>query len=130
MSGNLPIIWELKFFDLIKILGNSLAKVITKPGWPVKQQELVKFEPQKWSANYLTQSCDILANFFFNYLRFNLGRADKKYELKASALTKHFGLDELLPEIKKSFSLDTTTNDIICIDQNLLVTIDPKNDYS
>lgn len=125
MSGNLPIIWDLDFFELIKILGNSLAKVITLTGWPVKQQELVKFEPQKWSANYLTQSCDILANFFFNYLRFNLGRIDKKYELKASALTKHFLLDELLPEIKKSFSLDATTNDVICVDQNLLVTIDP-----
>jgi len=58
-------------------------------------------------------------------LRFNLGRTDEKYELKASALTKHFLLDELLPEIKKSFSLDATTNDVICIDQNLLVTIDP-----
>jgi len=125
MSGNLPIICDLGFFELIKILGNSLAKVITLTGWPVKQQELIKFEPQKWSANYLIQSCDILANFFFNYLRFNLGRTDKKYELKASALTKHFLLDDLLPEIKKSFSLDTTTNDIICIDQNLLVTIDP-----
>jgi len=125
MSGNLPIIWDLEFFELIKILGNSLAKVITLTGWPVKQQELIKFEPQKWSANYLTQSCDILANFFFNYLRFNLGKTDKKYELKASALTKHFLLDELLPEIKKSFSLDTTTNEIKCIDQNLLVTIDP-----
>jgi hypothetical protein len=125
MSGNLPIIWELSFFKLIKILGNSLATVITLTGWPVQQQELVKFEPQKWSANYLTQSCDILANFFFNYLRFNLGRTDKKYELKASALTKHFLLDELLPEIKKSFSLDATTNDVICIDEKLLVTIDP-----
>ncbi len=125
MSGNLPIIWDFSFFELIKILGNSLAKVITLTGWPIKQQELIKFEPQKWSANYLTQSCDILANFFFNYLLFNSGKPDKKYELKSSALTRHFLLDDLLPEIKKSFSLDTTTNDIICVDQNLLVTIDP-----
>ena len=125
MSGNLPIIWNLDFFELIRILGNSLAKVISLTGWPVKEQELIKFEPQKWSSNYLTQSCDILANFFFNYLRFNLGRTDKKYELKASALTKHFMLDELLPEIKKSFSLDATTNDIVCTDQSILVTIDP-----
>jgi hypothetical protein len=125
MSGNLPIIWDLEFFELIRILGNSLAKVITLTGWPVKQQELIKFEPQKCSANYLTQSCDILANFFFNYLRFNLGRTDKKYELKAAALKKHFLLDELLHEIIKTFSLDSTSNDVICIDQNLLVTIDP-----
>ncbi len=125
VSGNLPIIWDLKFFELIKILGNSLAKTIILTGWPVKKQELLKFEPQKWSANYLTQSCDILANFFFNYLRYNLGRTDKKYELKANVLSKHFLLDEILPEIKKSFALDTTTNDIICTDQNILVTIDP-----
>ena len=83
VSGNLQIIWDLKFFDLIKILGNSLAKVITLTGWPVKQQELIKFEPQKWSGNYLTQSCDVLANFFFNYIRFNLGKTEKKYELRA-----------------------------------------------
>ena len=125
VSGNLPIIWNLEFFELIKILGNSLAKTITLTGWPVKRQELVKFEPQKWSSNYITQSCDILANFFFNYLRYNLGRIEKKYELKANALTKHFLLDDLLPEIKKSFALDTSTNDIICVDQNILVTIDP-----
>lgn len=124
MSGNLQIIWDLKFFELIKILGNSLAKFITLTGWSVKQQELIKFEPKKWSENYLTQSCDILANFFFNYLRFNLGRTEKKYELKAKALTKHFLIDELLPEIKKAFTLDKDTNDIICTDQNLLVTID------
>ena len=125
VSGNLPIIWDLKFFELVRILGNSLAKTISLTGWPVKNQELVKFEPQKWNSNYLTQSCDILANFFFNYLRHNLGRTDKKYELKANALTKHFLLDELLPEIKKSFTLDTSTKDIIYIGQNILVTIDP-----
>jgi len=124
MSGKLPIIWDLKFFELIKILGNSLAKCITLTGWPVKQQELIKFEPQKWSENYLTQSCDILANFFFNYLRFNLGRTEKKYELKAKALSKHFLINELLPEIKKAITLNKDTNDVICIDQNLLVTID------
>lgn len=125
MTGNLEINWDFSFFELIKILGNSLAKVITLTGWPVKQHELIKFEPQKWSSSYLTQSCDILANFFFNYLRFNLGRTDKKYELKANALTKHFLLNDLLPEIKKSFTLDTTINEIVCIDQSLLVTIDP-----
>ncbi len=127
ISGNLDIIWNLDFFELITILGNSLATIIKSPGWPVKQQKLVKFEPQKWSENYLTQSCDILANFFFNYLRFNLGKTEKKYELKASALTNHFLLDELLPKIKESFSLHSTTNDIICIDPNLFITIDPIN---
>jgi len=36
MSGNLQIIWDLGFFELIKILGNSLAKVFTLTGMPVK----------------------------------------------------------------------------------------------
>lgn len=125
VSGNLPIVWNLEFFELIRILGNSLAKSINATNWPIKKQELIKFEPQKWSSNYLTQSCDILSNFFFNYLRYQVGLKDKKYELKTNALTKHFLLDELLPEIKKSFILDTETNDVICIDQQLLVTIDP-----
>ena len=126
MVGTLPIVRELSFFQLINIIGNTLATVIKNPGWPIKQQELVKFEPKKWSSNYIIQSCDILANFFFNYLRFNLGRTDRKYELKAHAFEKHFLLDELLPEIRKVFALETITNDVMCIDQNLFVTIDSR----
>lgn len=125
MSGNLSIKMKLNFFNIIKILGNSLAQAIKLQGWPVKKQKLIKFQPQKWSANYLIQSCDILANFFFNYLRFTVGLKDEKYKLKAFALRKYFLFDD--DNIKKTFSLDKRTNDIICSNKNILVTIDPIN---
>jgi len=125
VSGHLPIIVDLQFYELVRILGNSLAKSITLTGWPVKKQELIKFEPQKWSSNYITQTCDILANFFFNFLRFQVGLKDKKYQLKAEALSKHFLLKELLPGIKENFILDSETKDVTCINKELLITIDP-----
>lgn len=125
VSGNLPIEWPLNFYELVRILGNSFSKVITLTGWPVKQQDLIKFEPQKWSSNYLIQSCDIVSNFTFNYIRHLLGRNDRKYELKANALNKYFSLDNIQTELRGSFALDPSNNDLICMDQDLLVTIDP-----
>jgi hypothetical protein len=122
----LGISTDLKFYELVRILGNALAKSIALTGWPVKKQELIKFEPQKWSSNYITQSCDILANFFFNFLRFHTGLKDEKYKLKAEAISKHFLIKDLVPEIQKSFDLsEGETKDVICTNQEFLVTIDP-----
>lgn len=124
VSGNLPVEWPLKFYELVLVLGNSLAKVINLTGWPVKKQELIKFKPLKWTESYLIQSCDILANFTLNHLRFQVGLTDKKYKLKSEALLKHFLLDEHDEDIKKTFSINSSGDDVICTDQGLLVTID------
>jgi hypothetical protein len=123
VSGNLQIKYPMKFFTLICVLGNALSKVIRLNGWPVIKQELVLFKPLKWSSSYLIQSCDILSNFSYNFIRYHSGQMNESYKLKAQALSKHFLLNELEKEISKIFQIDDA--DVICIDPTLLATIDP-----
>ncbi|MFX0195471.1 MAG: hypothetical protein ACFFCW_05045 [Candidatus Hodarchaeota archaeon] len=122
VSGNLPIEYPLEFYRLIAILGNALSRVIKLEGWPVKKHRLIKFQPLKWTEDYLIQSCDIISNYFYNFLRYQVGISEKKYELKSGALMSHIGLDKHISKIKKSFENDS--GEVICTDNQLKVSID------
>ncbi len=126
VSGTLPFSWPLPFYDLVKIQGNAWAKTIKLAGWPTKKHELVKFQPLKWQENYLVQSCDILSNFTFNHLRYSVGLTDKKYQLKSNALLKHFDLADQTEQIKATFKLNDSGNDVVCKDPSLHATLHVK----
>lgn len=118
---------DLKFYELIKILGNTIAKVIGAlkfPGWSHSEQEIEKVEPLKWSDSYIIQVCDLLANFFYCALRFHVGLIEKKYELKSKALTQRFEFDNFGDKIKEKFELKD--GEVFCKDNSTLLTIDFK----
>ncbi len=116
---------DLKFYELIRILGNTIAKVIGLnefKGWSKSNQELVKFESLKWSDSYIIQLCDVLANFFFNHIRYLAGKTEKKYELKSKALSTRINLEKLESRIKTGFEIKD--GDITSSNGYILLTAD------
>lgn len=116
---------DLQFFEFVRVLGNTFAKVIGAmkfPGWSISKQELVKYDSLKWSDSYLIQLCDVLANFCFNHIRFLVGKTEKKYELKSNALTNRINLDNLNSKIKVGFQIKD--GDVTCLNEYTLLIID------
>jgi hypothetical protein len=125
VTGSHNISADLKFYELVKVLGNTIAKVFSKlkfPGWSHSDQEIEKIEPLKWSDSCIIQLCDILANFFYCYLRYNVGLTDKKYKLKSDALSTRFGFNDFLSKVKANFEL--RDGEVFCNDNSTLLTID------
>lgn len=122
LAGTLPIESNFHFYEIIKILGNALMKMTaTLPGWPSINQSITKFDPKKWSDDTIVQTCDIIANFFLNHLRYKTGITEKKYEYKSLALEK---IIDFNMNINKEFiRLDTSGKDITCLRKELFATL-------
>jgi len=130
MSGTLPFSLPLKHLDIIRMFGDaymkSFAAVAQKYNferWPTSEQHLVKFQPCDSESSYLIQACDMVSNFMFSLIRHVTGLPDVKYQQKSSVIEQHINLENVIPAIKSSFSIDGT--DIICTDQNLWANINP-----
>jgi hypothetical protein len=130
MSGTLPFSLSFKYFDIIRILGDSYLKSFSSvveefgwTGWPTSEQHLTIFKPTDSSSSYLIQTCDIVSNFLFNYIRHTVGLPDKKYELKSKAIERYMSLQNITPYIKASFTVDGT--DVVCNDLDLWANINP-----
>jgi hypothetical protein len=122
VSGDIFKDYPLDFYDLIRIWGNSLAKTIKAEGWPTKDQQLVKFQPLKSTEDVIIQTCDIVANFFFNFLRFQVGIADPKVKLKSDAISKFIDFSEHSEAVKSSFS--ERHGEVICRAKKIKVCIE------
>jgi len=48
VSGNLPFEYPLDFYELIRILGDVIARTLLPPDWSKKQQKLGKFQYGIW----------------------------------------------------------------------------------
>ncbi len=125
VTGSYNLSADLKFYELIKVLGNTIAKVVGKlsfPGWSHSEQEIEKVEPLKWSDSYIIQLCDLLANFYYCMLRFNVGLTDKIYEYKSNALSQRLEFSDMADKIKEEFELKD--GEVFCKDDSTLLTID------
>ena len=122
VSGKENINHSFNFYDLIKIWGNSLCNIINKDGWPNGGQRLEKFQPLKSDDDYLIQTCDIISNFFFNYLRQQVGIQDEGSLFKADALNDILDLSPHKSQINLAFEKDG--DEVVCVDPDLKVCID------
>lgn len=121
VSGNLPFEYPLNFYELVRILGDVIARTLLPPDWSVKHQKLANFQPLKWFNDYIIQTCDIVSNFYYNFLRYRVGINESKCRLKSDALLKFLPFDEHLPEIRKNFA--TNDGEVVCINKELKVNI-------
>lgn len=115
----------LEFYDLIVILANLSTKIpeaLQLKGWPQYDQKLIKFQPLKDQESYLIQACDIISNFFYNFLRYQVGLIDKKSKLKSDALTTRRNLSHLISTIGTHF--DIKDQDVICVNSDLRATVE------
>lgn len=118
LSGTLPVTMPISFYNIVKILGHSLIRVLPQAnfeGWPISEQSLVKYEPLASNTNYLIQSCDILSNFLYNHLRFKSGLIMENSQLKSDLLTEFMDLASIAQE--NSFTSDGT--DVLCTNEEL-----------
>ncbi|RPI04651.1 MAG: hypothetical protein EHM64_09260 [Ignavibacteriae bacterium] len=122
VSGDIFKEYPIEFYDLIKIWCNSLTKIIKAEEWPSGEQRLDKFCPLKSSGDYIIQTCDIISNFFFNFLRNQVGILDPKAVLKTNALCKIIDFSQHSGIIKSSFI--KKEDEVICSVKGLKVYID------
>ncbi len=122
VSGDIFKDYPIEFYEMIKVWGNSLAKIIKAEGWPSGGQRLVKFHPLKSSNDYMIQTCDIISNFFFNFLRFQAGVVDPKSKLKSDALSQLIDLSGHATTVKASFSQQD--GEVVCNSKDLKVCIE------
>lgn len=113
----------IDFYRLVNIIGNLIANSISKiklSGWPTSNQNITKYEPIKSTESYIIQLCDILCNFFYCYLRYEVGLKNEMYELKSNALISRFRLDNF-NELQEKF--EEKDGDVFCRDLECSYTI-------
>lgn len=113
----------LDFYSLVNIIGNSIAYSISKlkiQGWPTSNQHISKYEPIKSTKSYIIQLCDVLSNFFYCFLRYEVGLIDEMYRLKSNALISRFRLYNF-KELHEKF--EVRNGDVFCIDLECSYTI-------
>jgi hypothetical protein len=107
VNGNVFKDYPLSFYDCVKVWGNSLTKVIPKllpnGGWPDIDQRLNEFQPIKSSTDYIIQTCDIISNFFFNFIRHTVGSDESSHRLKSEVIQSLIPLVGYSEKIKSSF---------------------------
>lgn len=120
----------IRFFDIVKITANALSKTLSSlNGWSKsKEQKIINFEPLKDKDNYIIQCCDIVSNFFLNFLRIQLGIHDPIYQLKSDAFSDIFEID--LEKVHSNFKSkefvdkeDKAFKEVICINHEMRDTI-------
>lgn len=113
----------LDFYRLVNIIGNLIAYSISElkiPGWPTSIQNISKYEPIKSTESYIIQLCDVLCNFFYCFLRYEVGLKDEMYRQKSNALISRFRLDNF-KELHEKF--EERNGDVFCRDLNCSYTI-------
>lgn len=117
----------INFFDIITRLTNALSNILINSnleGWPQKKgHKMVKFEPQDDKKNYIVQSCDIISNFFLNYLKSQVGIQDSKSILKNNLLGEFIDLNPEEIELHFKSQLFGDNTEIICINPEMKVSI-------
>jgi len=113
------------FFDSLKIWGNSLTNVVAQlvqdQSWPMGNIKLSNFEPTDSSVEYIIQTCDIISNYFLNYIRFVCGINSQKCSLKANEINDLLNLNKPPSFIKNSFIIDKDKDKdkVICENKDL-----------
>ncbi|MFH0734893.1 MAG: hypothetical protein V1773_10735 [bacterium] len=130
VQGNHFVDYPLDFYDIIKIWGNSLTKVILELipncNWPNINQKLNKFEPKKSTDDFIIQTCDIISNFFFCYINDVIGINNDKNKLKGKAINDLIPLSEFQNLIQDSFKKGLE-DEVICTNQDLKALIEVVN---
>lgn len=130
LKGSIGDTNPIMFFDIVKITANASSKILSSlNGWSKsKGQKIIKFEPLKDEENYVIQCCDIVSNFFFNFLRTQVGIHEPIYQLKSDAFLDIFEIDleKVYSNFKSKEFVDKdgkTFKDVICINHEMYDTI-------
>jgi len=132
IGKGIPIL--LHFFEIIRLIGDNLAKALNEPkirnriGWEEKpfNQKLVKFEPKNDEDSYLIQSADVMSNFFLHLIRHLVGIRNRNSEKKAKILIDSGLFDDCLDKIKENFRIQNGA--CVCSNSNLKVGIILQSD--
>lgn len=114
--------YPLDFYQIVTATGNGLIKLTSKvPGWSKENQRIGEFCPVDSKNSFLVQSCDIVSNFYFNFLRHQVNIRKDVCKLKADALMRHIELEEHAGEILPFFG--RSEDEVVCTDDDLKANI-------